>query len=323
MRIPHRHREALKENGNIVGLTLAAALSMALVNPLPLLVGLVGEAAYLLFVPDTDWYAKRMAKKHDAEVEKRRQELKAQVIPLLSPELQERFARLEQVRFDIKSQSMAEGQSWFQEVQRKLDFLLEKFLHFASKELQFRTYLQSVLNEALKDRGRSVPRGEMLLDTWLIDDPGSRRKRKDAQRQGGRPQPAPGRPDNVPIRASDRWIQDSVAEVQAHYDGEMESIRQLNEQEADPNTKAVLVKRIDVLQRRREFMGKIGRILTNLNHQLSLVEDTFGLINDEIRARSPEQVLADIDDVVIQTNTMTELLEEVAPMEQLIARMGA
>ena len=37
------------------------------------------------------------------------------------------------------------------------------------------------------------------------------------------------------------------------------------------------------------------------------------------RAR-PEQVLADIDDVVFQTKTMTELLEEMAPYENSLSR---
>ena len=94
------------------------------------------------------------------------------------------------------------------------------------------------------------------------------------------------------------------------------------EQETDDDTKAVLEKRLDVLQRRQEFIGKVDKILTNISNQLKLLEDTFGLINDEIRARSPEQVLADIDDVVTQTNTMTEVLEELAPYEQMAARMG-
>ena len=61
--------------------------------------------------------------------------------------------------------------------------------------------------------------------------------------------------------------------------------------------------------------------MLNLNHQLELLEDTFGLISDEIRARPPEQVLADIEDVVSQTNTMTQVLEEMAPYEQSLARM--
>jgi hypothetical protein len=33
-------------------------------------------------------------------------------------------------------------------------------------------------------------------------------------------------------------------------------------------------------------------------------------------------VLSDIEDVVMQTNTMTDLLEEMAPLEQMVARIG-
>ena len=118
----------------------------------------------------------------------------------------------------------------------------------------------------------------------------------------------------------DRWVANTVGEVQAHYEAEMDEIRCLTEAEQDTNTKEVLEKRLDVLQRRHEFAGKIGKILANLSHQLKLLEDTFGLINDEIRARSPEQILADIDEVVWQTDTMTKVLEEVAPFEQLVGQ---
>ncbi len=38
-------------------------------------------------------------------------------------------------------------------------------------------------------------------------------------------------------------------------------------------------------------MSMVGKTLTNLCHQLRLVEDALSLINDEVRARSPEQVL--------------------------------
>jgi hypothetical protein len=53
------------------------------------------------------------------------------------------------------------------------------------------------------------------------------------------------------------------------------------------------------------------------------MEDTFGLINDEIRARSPEQVLADIEDVVNQTDNLTETLQEVSPFDQMAVASGA
>jgi len=89
------------------------------------------------------------------------------------------------------------------------------------------------------------------------------------------------------------------------------------------HNQAVLEKRKDILTRRREYVSQIGEILTNLNHQLHLMEDTFGLINDEIRARSPEQVLADIEDVVFQTDSLTEALQEVSPFDQMQVAAGA
>ena len=79
------------------------------------------------------------------------------------------------------------------------------------------------------------------------------------------------------------------------------------------DTLAILDKRMEVIKRRKEFVGKMEKILANLNRQLRLVEDTFGLINDEMRARSPEQLLIDIEEVVGQTDDMAQLLEEMAP----------
>ncbi len=280
---PNRYLQAFKESFNVVGLTTAAAISAAMLNPLPLIGALVLEAAYLLFVPDLKWYQQRLARVHDADIQKRRDESKARVLPLLTPEMQHRFARMEAMIASIEAQSQdnaaREASGWFREVVRKLDFLIEKFLQFASKEVQFRDYLLSVLSEV---------RGE---------------KRGVSQKA-----------------MSNLKHENVVAEIQDYYDFELSDLKNLREAETDSSTQAVLDKRLEVLQRRREFVGKIGKVLVNLNHQLMLLEDTFGLISDELRARPPEQVIADIDDVVFQTKTMTELLEEMAPYESTLAR---
>jgi hypothetical protein len=55
---------------------------------------------------------------------------------------------------------------------------------------------------------------------------------------------------------------------------------------------------------------------------MDLITETFGLINDEIRARSPEQVLADINDVVNQATSLTDAIDEITPSDQLVARLG-
>jgi hypothetical protein len=353
--IRNRYLEALKESYNVIGLTTAVAISAAALNPLPLLVWLVAEAAYLVFVPDSKWYEMRLAARYDAEVVQRREELKARTLPLLRPEMRERFVRLEEMRASIGAQG---NEAWLREVLRKLDFLLEKFLQFASREVQFRSYLLSVRDEVRDevrdqafDDARADPgalrRGPTLID---INNSSGRRGRDDRGRddddddrsnRGRRGKSGPRRLPPIPLGVGpppptaqtqprpaarqrpsdddsddpDRWVSKTVSEVQSYYDYQLDELKQMAEAEPDPGTKAVLEKRFDVLQRRREFVGKIGRIQTNLVHQLMLLEDTFGLISDEIRARPPEQVLADIEDVVMQTNTMTQALEEVAAFD--------
>ena len=66
--------------------------------------------------------------------------------------MQGRFSRLEDTRAQIVAQPVAE-QSWFREVVRKLDYLLEKFLLFGAKEAQFQNYLMRLRAAELFDRG--------------------------------------------------------------------------------------------------------------------------------------------------------------------------
>lgn len=334
----NRYLEAFKENFNVVGLTGAVALSAALLNPVPLLLSLVAEAAYLIFVPDSKWYEHRLSRLNDADILKRRDDLKRQAMPLLRPTMQARYLQLEDVRAKMETPqaSPVEGQNWFREVLRKLDFLLEKFLQFAVREAQFRKYLEDVLHECRISAGRGVPANDPSVAANAARMNAMRHNATNARGRGlagalppnGAPQlssvPNPPAPrSNQGIDANEKWAREAVEEAQKYYDLEIAGLQQTHDGESDPNTQAVLQKRLEVLQRRREFAGKIGRILTNLHHQLHLLEETFGLISDEMLARPPEQVLADIDDVVSQTNTMTQVLEEVAPYEQMLQRMSA
>ncbi len=344
MQKKNRFAEAFKENFNLVGLAGAVALSAATLNPLPLIVMGIAEAAYLLFIPDSRWYDTRLGKRFDAEVDARRAALKAQTFPHISGAMQERFTRLESIRVQISSQPPSGDEKWFREVVRKLDYLLEKFLMFAQKESQFRAYLRSVHEQVERDREPSpvsrpsrpqLPQRRpgareadvMPADFDLFDSPRERRGRQNMPRRGDNLVVVGGDEEtirqNLPPRLADRWAQETVKSIQAHYDEEIAYVNAECETEDDLNTKAILTKRAEVLQQRREYVGKIGKILTNLGHQMELLEDSFGLINDQIRARSPEQVLADIEGVVYQTDSMTKLLEELAPYEQDAQRLAA
>lgn len=291
----NKYLEALKENGNLTGLAALVVVSAATLSPLPLLAGLVVEAAYLLFVPDSKWYAVRLSRRNDADIERRRAQLKAQTFAVIDNEMQARYSRLENIRRQIDG-NVPDDQHWFREVLRNLDYLLEKFLLFSAKEAEFRGYVGSVwLDECAN---RSAPGFGHFA------------------RGGLKPRRtfAEGQFVDLPPATS---VPTMVTQVQDSYGREIEGLQSKQGAETDDNTKAVMEKRIEVLTQRRDNFAKIGRILTNLRYQLELLEDTFGLINDQLRARSPEQVLADIDSVVTQTDSMTQLLEELAPFEQM------
>jgi hypothetical protein len=291
--------EALTENANVFGLAGAAALSAALLNPLPLLVGVVAEAAYLLFVPDSRWYSQRLERRFDAEVRARREKLKADIFPAIVDAMRTRFARLESIREQIDRQSAMDGERWFREVCRKLDYLLEKFLLFARKDAEFRAYLQSVYEEVVTGRPRPVPRSARRAPRYDVTD------------------------DEPLYPSGDRWVQATVMAICERYDSDIVRVGREREREEDLNTQAILDKRVEVLAQRRDQMLRLGKILTNLGHQMELLEDSFGLINDQLRARPPEQVLADIEGVVSQTDDMTRLLEELAPYAELDQRLSA
>ncbi len=310
----NQYLEAFKESYNTIALAAAGAASAAFLDARPLLAAIVLEAAYLLFVPDSGLYRARLARRTDAEVQRRRNKLKEETLASLTPDMQARFQQLEELRRQIDDQS-GDDREWYREVVRKLDYLIEKFLLFAGKEVQFRTYLTQLLDEV---RGGQIgPRATADREQFEVRDrrPVGKRNNLD-QRQDKNPSFV-GRSS---AGEGEDWVQRTVADVQGHYADEQTQLKEAVAAEKDESTQAVLLKRIDVLQRRHEFVGKIGRILTNVHHQLQLVEDTFGLINDEIRARSPEQILADIEEVVVATDSMSSALDELAPYEQMVAR---
>ena len=333
----NRFQQAFHEQGNLLGLAGAAALSMAILNPLPLLVAVVAEAAYLLFVPDSKWYSARLSARFDKEIRARRDALKAEVFPKIGRDVQDRFARLEAIRSQVTNTDGLENETWFREVLRKLDYLLEQFLRFAAKEEQFRSYLQSVYSEVvdgktfaapnaptpppvLREQGRNAQdRRTLLTDT---DDRDRSVKIRPTPTHSGYRSGSPvetqmGKP------LSTEAIRNIVAGIKNAYTADVSDVQTTRDAEEDLNTQAVLDKRIEVLESRSEHVDKIGRILINLGHQMQLLEDSFGLINDQLRARSPEQVLADIESVVTQTDGMTKLLDELAPMEEMSRRLSA
>jgi len=296
-----RYKAAFTENFNIVSLAGAFALSAALLNPIPLLVGLAVEAAYMLFVPDSKWYQSRMKEKFDGEVQERLEHLRDQVFPQIHFSVQEHFLRLQTTRRQISAQSKSE-EKWFREALRKLDFLLEKNLHFALKEAEFISYLGSLVDGAYEEMSHDEKRTLDKIASKTDFEKG--RVETDSR---------------YLIMPSEQW-NNSVAEVLiSFYEREIKEILDRSETENVFATKSILEKRAAILTRRKDFVTRIVQILNNLRHQMQLMTDTFGLINDELRARSPEQVLADIDEVVMTSNSLTDAIDSMTPFDQLVS----
>jgi len=311
--VRNKFKEAFKEGFNLVGLAGFFAASAATLNPIPLLVGVAAEIAYLLFVPDTKWYEKRLEHRFDAEVIKRREDLKAKIFPMVRLDVQDRFRRLETARAQI-GQNASKEEHWFLEAMRKLDFLLEKYLQFAAKEAEFSSYLQSLYAEIYPQLDNSARRNLK---------PPKPPRRQNANTYRLNPRSGVLEPSSEPvddsINPTEEWTASTVEAIQKFYADEVKSLEEKIGTEQVLATRNILEKRKEVVSRREQFVGRIGEILDNLGHQMQLMGETFGLINDEIRARSPEQVLSDIDDVVDQTTSLTQALEEITPIETLVA----
>lgn len=124
MDLKHRLQTAIKEDGNIVALAGTAALSLALLNPLPILIGLVAETIYLMYVPDSRWYANRLSHRYDAEVRGRRMEIRARQFGELPSSVSERWDDLEALRGAISARNISEKPEWLKFL-RRVDYLME------------------------------------------------------------------------------------------------------------------------------------------------------------------------------------------------------
>lgn len=310
----HRLREAFNEAPNLLAMASTVALSAALISPLPLIIGLVAEAAYLLFVPDSKWYERRLQSRFDGEVVARRNELKKQTFPIIRDQIRHEFVRLEQVRGQIEGQSRGE-EPWFREALRKLDFLMEKYLQFAQKEAHFATYLMSVYTEVYdqteKSERRKMPKPipPKAEDDNVISMVMSRRVEESYSEEGV-------------IDLSPEWVEEVTGTISEFYERELANLDESIESESVPANRNLMEKRHQVLRRRQDFIARVSQIMSNLGLQMRLMSDTFGLINDEMRARSPEQVLSDIDDVVLQATSLTEAIDQITPMTEVVGNLS-
>jgi hypothetical protein len=287
VRISRKHVQAFKDELNWIGSGLIIAAGFAAAMPVLIpFAWLAYEAAYMLFVPDSAWYERRLSRKFDAEVVRRRQGLRRRFFPFLLSEDKRRYESMERMRREIEAQQTDAG-TLQREMLRKLDFLMERFLQFGSKRAEYLEYLRGLMKQELG----IVP-----------------------SRRGwwGGPEAA------EETQAGDAML----GNLLRHYRNEIDRLQQQVERERAHTGGEILRKNIQVLEQCQTNAAQIGEILRNVTQQMDLVFDTFTLINGQARTRPPEQMLTDVQDVVGSSEALTEALQEFAPLDQAVQQLG-
>jgi hypothetical protein len=285
--ISRKHVEAFKDEINWISSGAIVAAGFFLGMPLLIPFAWLGyEAAYLLFVPDSQWFERRLSRKFDAEIIRRRQALRERCLPTMLPEDRQRYETLERLREEIERQQSGEG-TVRREILRKLDYLLERFLTFGSKRAEYLEYLRQ-----LREQEMGAASGKR---SWWV--------------RGARPDAG----------AESAQLLERLIE---HYQEEIERSNQELKMERVATNADVLRKNAQVLARCQENVEQIGEILRNLTHQMDLVVNTFTLINGQARTRPPEQMLTEVEDVVGSSEALTETLATFAPLDEAVQRLG-
>lgn len=305
MRIPYNYKSAFCETLNWLFMGLAVFVTLTSQSVAVLFAAAAVEFGYLLFVPDSALYKDILAERAMRQRQRDRAQLKRQMLPRLLPADRQRFLRLEMLRNQIPAAagvSAAEMSS----ICRQMDVLLDKFLEFGGKNAHYRSYLVEMVRPAPGPLQTGAP----WLDR-LVDLAGTLLNEKQEVVK-------------IPVGGTPRRVTDVAAiieEIRKDQDVRLQQVQASIDQQASEANKQVMAKNLEVLKKRRERIGELGDIITNLECQLDLIDSTFGLISDQVRTQAPEQILRDITDVVTQTETTTKLLADTAPMEQALNRL--
>jgi hypothetical protein len=85
---------------------------------------------------------------------------------------------------------------------------------------------------------------------------------------------------------------------------------------ADPTTRSLHEKNVDLLQRRLQTFDDIERSVKRVEAQLQMIENFFGLVNDQVITMPvPESHLSnDFDSLLTSIETTREILQQTAPV---------
>jgi hypothetical protein len=278
--------EAFKDAINWIGSGVVLATGFLLPDPsLTPVIWLGYEAAYLLVVPRTAWFQRRMRVKREAALAHHRESLRHQVWQRLLPEDRRRFEALERMRSEIDQQ--AKASSIPPEMLRQMNDLLPRFLEFAQKRAEYLEYLRGLMKQEV---GITASR----QGWWGGTGPAADR----------------GRPGEAMLQRLIQHYKEEIATVQQALAGET------------PGSADVRRNNLKVLQQCQENLTQMGTILHDLDQQMELVVNTFTLINSQARTRPPEQLVSEVREVVGSAEALREAMAALAPLEQAVQRLG-
>lgn len=298
-----RIASAFKEQENMVGMSVFLAASIFFLNPVPLIVGALLEVAYILFVPDSNWYSNRLETKQRKLIEERRSDLSYQFRCLATRENAAKYQELTSVRAQLDDDYVSRP-DW-RDVINRLDTLLDKYVEFGLQDIRLREYLASLSKQAdenIHNIAKPRTKGEAKLRDRLSE--------------------IEFNADNFTDK-NVRWVEEQMASIRFYFQNQEHTIQQLiSEEDARITAGTGNINNRDILQKRLEIQAmslsqaeKIGQGLVNLNQQMVLMEETIRLINGQIKSKQPGQVLLDIENLVDQSETVSNFLHEIAPFE--------
>lgn len=263
---PNRFAAALKDDVNKVGAAAIAATWIATGMLAVPFVGLAAEAAYLLFVPESSWFRKRMRARHKAAEAEYRRRLHEDVVRVAGSGYARSYEAMLRIRETVSKHGDPEDETG-REMLQQLDYMLEKYSLFTHQMVQYQRYLTQLAGG----------------------------------RQGGTPE------------AAQRLIEQADEQL-ARLHSQLDRTR-------DDRTRAVIEQNIDVLDKKRALIQRVGALVQNLSLHLQLFRNSFDLVGGLVQTRAPGEVLSVINEAVSRAELTSTLAEQSGQIDEQIRQL--
>lgn len=289
----NKYKLAFQDQSNwfIGGVT--AMLLLATGNPGAILLGMFAEVAYMMVYPDSPGFQKKLSDAKKAREKAMWDEKRGDMLKALGSGTRDRYNKLLTIQHKIDQE--LSGKELASSVTDQVANLVDRFLLFASKDVDLRSYIEDTVDKA-KDEGFDVQHA-------------ARKPNADAE--------APFEYTSAkPADSVEEWAQTKARVLRMYYSDQIQRLQaSIDSRHPDDVTIVTLKQRLDIANQRLSQAQNICNSVIMINGQMSVMEDTLGLINDNLRARPPRQILSDVQGVVDQTQDLFSFLSDVDSLD--------